>query len=338
MMKTLLAFLLMTNVAYAATIGDIDNDGKVGLAETIYSLQVTAGLNPNLGNQPYTNSTGMTFNYIPAGTFIMGSPSTENGRSSGEIQHVVTLTKPFLMQITEVTQAQWMNVIGFNIAGYANGGNYPVENMNWYEAAYFANALTALESSLTPCYDLGTCTGMVGGLSPRFECPSIALVENCTGYQLPTEAQWEYAARAGTVTAFYSGDITNSDSTCDADSNLDSIGWYCGNTGDATSFQPVGGKEPNDWGLYDMSGNVSEWCFDYMKSGSDGYYISPEARTDPTGPSLADSDMGYRVTRGGGSFEYLYPKYARSASRSSANPKYPNPTIGFRLILAVPSE
>jgi len=140
-------------------------------------------------------------------------------------------------------------------------------------------------------------------------------------YNLPTEAQWEYSARAGSTTAFYNGGITEYPDMfeCEYDRNLDAIGWYCYNSGDKT--HPVAQKAPNAWGLYDMSGNVSEWCQDWYG----GYPLS--AVTDPTGPSSGS----YRVTRGAG---YNFEAYScRSASRIPYYlPGYRCSNVGFRLV------
>ena len=253
------------------------------------------------GSEIYTNSVGMKFSLIPAGSFVMGSPAgtgdadhrpiwpEEGGRLIREGQHVVTLTEPFYLQTTEVTNGHWNAVIvaqgrGENPSSSSTGSQYPLDSVNWYEAASFANWLS-VDEGRTPCYNgQGTCSGTLG---VDFTCTTVVIVPGCTGYRLPTESQWEYAARGATVTAFYNGDITYIGFDCDADPNLDLIGWYCGNAGDTT--HPVAGKQPNQWGLYDMAGNVHEWVWDRY----DDYPDGPE--TDPTGPGSGPS----RVYRGG---------------------------------------
>jgi len=140
-------------------------------------------------------------------------------------------------------------------------------------------------------------------------------------YRLPTEAEWEYAARAGTTTAFYNGGITNSGYNCNSDPNLDKIGWYCGNASNKT--HAVKGKDANSWGLYDMSGNVYEWAWDWF-----GNYNGDA--TDPVGLSSGS----YRVLRGG--IWSNYARYCRSADRNNFSPGYRFNYIGFRLLRSMP--
>jgi formylglycine-generating enzyme required for sulfatase activity len=239
-----------------------------------------------ISSAPYTNSLGMTFILLPAGTFIMGSPEEELGRDSNEgPQHQVTLSQPFYMQQTEVTQAQWEAVMGSNPSSFSGCPTCPVESVSWHDVqSYIAQMNLRGEGT----------------------------------YSLPTEAQWEYAARAGSTMAFYNGGITETGDGYDP--NLDAIGWYGYNSGDETL--PVAQKTPNAWGLYDMSGHVREWCQDWR---DDDYYSSNPA-TDPTGPSSGT----FRVQRGG-SFG-SYAGNCRSANRGSAFPSYVFDSLGFRLV------
>ena len=238
----------------------------------------------------YTNSQGQTFVLLPAGTFTMGSPSDEPGRCSDETQHQVTLTQPFYMQTTEVTQEQWEGLMGSNPSSFSGCPTCPVEMVSWDDAQAYVAEMNKLGE--------GT-------------------------YSLPTEAQWEYAARAGSTTAFANGEITEYSNMwdCEYDPNLDAIGWYCYNSGGRT--HAVGQKSPNAWGLYDMSGNVWEWCQDWL-----GSYPS-SAVTDPTGPSSGS----YRVKRGG------YWNFDAGSCRSATRPPSHDPIgyalhvyIGFRLL------
>jgi formylglycine-generating enzyme required for sulfatase activity len=222
--------------------------------------------------------------YIPGGTFTMGSPETEAKRGSDEgPQHKVTLS-PFFMGKYPVTQKQWETIMGNNPSGF-KGANRPVENVSWEDAADF-------------CEKLSQKTGK--------------------NYRLPTEAEWEYACRAGTTTPFYFGETITPDLVnYDGKNPYGSApkGRYREETTDAGSFPP------NAFGLYDMHGNVYEWCQDWI-----GDYPSNPV-TDPVGPSSGS----YRVGRGGGWLAYA--GYCRSADRYRGSPDYRLCSIGFRLVL-----
>ena len=184
---------------------------------------VSPGSEPNVpGGMEATNSIGMKLRLIPAGEFMMGSPGTESGREDDETQHRVSITKPFYLGVTEVTQEQYQKVMGTN-PSYFKGPQNPVETVSWADAVEFCRKLSAMPAEKT--------AGHV--------------------YRLPTEAEWEYACRAGTTTAYSFGD--------DA-SRLGDYGWFGGNS-DSKTHQ-VGEKKPNAWGLYDMHGGVYEWCQD----------------------------------------------------------------------------
>ena len=230
-----------------------------------------------------TNTLGMAFNLISAGTFTMGSPGDELGRDSDEgPQHEVTLSQVY-MQTTEVTQGQWRAVMGSNPAHFSScGDGCPVEGVSWDEIQAFITVLNQRGE--------GT-------------------------YRLPTEAEWEYAARAGSITAFANGEITQSSGN---DPNLNLIGWYNENA-DRTTHQ-VGLKQANDWGLYDMHGNVWEWVQDWY-----GAYGS-SAVSDPQGPSTGS----YRVFRGGGWIARA--RGCRSANRDGDTPDFRHYGLGFRLL------
>lgn len=210
---------------------------------------------------------------IPAGSFVMGSPPGEPGRSNDEVQHEVTLTIPFAMMAHEMTQGEFQALMGYNPSSFtACGPTCPVERVNWHEALAAANAMSRRDG-LPECFD---CTG----IAPDFSCDLKARYsrpQDCGGYRLPTEAEWEYAARAGTTTAFYNGPITVPDSCDPLDEGLDRIGWYCRNAEGTT--HPVGLKEPNAWGLFDMSGNVWEWVWD-------GYGLSKDDNKTVRGGSV----------------------------------------------------
>jgi formylglycine-generating enzyme required for sulfatase activity len=312
------------------------------VAGKTFSSSAGEGLTGTLEMPPcalgYTNSIGMTFNLLPAGTFTMGSPPGEPGRDDDETSHSVTLTESFYMQTTEVTNGHWDAVIvdkarGVNPSASHSGEDYPVESVNWYEAASFANWLS-WDEGLIPCYDgQGTCTGTLGD---NFTCSSVVIVAGCTGYRLTTEAQWEYAARAGTVTAYanpYSFDAGNTETGGGFNSNLHAMGWYeFNNEGgdlsrDAAGYpsgtKPVAQKQANRWGLYDMHGNVHEWCQDWYGSYASGPVI------DPQGPD----NGAYRVIRGG-SWRSVAHR-CRSAYRNYSSPGNRGINLGFRLARSV---
>jgi formylglycine-generating enzyme required for sulfatase activity len=271
---------------------------------------VTGTLEIRDGSTIYTNSIGMKFSLIPAGSFIMGSPDgtgdtahrpvwpAEGGRGGFESQHVVTLTKSFYMQTTEVTQGQWLAVMDGTNPSYFDscGMNCPVEMVSWNDAQEFIRKLNLDE-------------GRAFILNGQYGC-----FGDC--YSLPTESQWEYAARGGTVTAFYNGNITH---PIGNDPNLNEIGWYGQNSESTT--HPVARKQPNNWGLYDMSGNVWEWCQDWHGAYPDG------PLTDPTGASSGTN----RVIRGG-SWDNS-ARHARSADQFSFTPDKHFNYLGFRLVL-----
>ena len=229
------------------------------------------------------NRASMKLTLIPAGKFLMGSPPTEPDRDNAhadETQHEVTLTKAFYLGVTEVTQKQYQAVMGVHPSRF-KGENLPVEPVSWVEAVEF-------------CRKLSEKTGKT--------------------VRLPTEAEWEYACRAGTTGA-YAGT-----------GKLDEMGWHKGNSGGRT--HPVAGKRPNAWGLYDMHGNVWEWCADwfgpYSGDATDPQGVSIEtARAMRTGPS--------RIMRGGCWF--YGPPQCRAATRGRGAPENRLTGPGFRVAL-----
>ncbi len=280
--------------------------------------------------QTFTNTVGMTFNLLPAGTFTMGSPFSEPGRSTDEVLHQVTLTKSFHMQITEVTNKQWSTLIvnqglGVNPSLHNRDDNYPVQNLNWYEAAYYANILSAWEQ-LSECYTLTNCTGTPG---QGRTCVGVNINANCTGYRLPTEAEWEYAARATMSTSYgkpHHYDSNNETTGIVFNPNLAAMGWYFWNRthtgGYADETKPVAQKQSNLWGIYDMHGNVGEWCQDLWDLSD----YSPDPVTDPVGDTVGT----LRVNRGAGWGESA--EAARSAQRRANAMDNRFHGRGFRLV------
>ena len=271
----------------------------------------------SLKTKKNTNVAPEGYNLIKPGTFIMGSPENERGRYSDEVQHQVTITRPFYMKITPVTQVEWHAVMGNNPSGFHyHGDNSPVEHISWYDAIEYCNALSR-KQGLEECYELSGCNGIIG---KDFECLSVIFKGlSCNGYRLPTEAEWEYAARAGSNTALYrspENDGTISQTECDSiDPNLDKIAWYCGNT---SRTHPVGSKAPNAFELYDMLGNVYEWCNDWY-----GMYPT-NATDDPIGPESGDN----KVVRGG--CWNSCAQFCRTTLRNWGKPNLRNNYVGFR--------
>ncbi|MDR0313633.1 MAG: formylglycine-generating enzyme family protein [Treponema sp.] len=251
---------------------------------------------------------------IPAGTFTMGSPTSEPDRGSYETQHQVTLTKGFYMGRYQVTQDQYRAVMGSNPSSFSSSpaagetqGRRPVEMVSWYDAIEFCNKLSEMEG-LTPVY---TITGRTPATGYPITNATVTPKWNVNGYRLPTEAQWEYACRAGTTTAYNLGGTWN-----------DNWGWVDTNSNGMT--HEVGKKTPNAYGLYDMHGNVYEWCWDWYDANYGG--AAGESATDPVGAASGS----YRVFRGGYCFNSA--QFARSAFRYYINPYFRDYYFGFRIL------
>jgi formylglycine-generating enzyme required for sulfatase activity len=216
---------------------------------------------------------------IPPGRFLMGSPDDEVGRDDDEgPRHWVTLTRGFWLADAPCTRAEWRAVMGTEPSAF-KGDDLPVEKVSWEDCQEFCKRLRLRFQELEP--------------------------------RLPTEAEWEYACRAGTTSAFNDGPA------------LDKLGWFDGNSGEKT--HPVRLKEANQWGLYDMHGNVCEWCEDCFGT----YNINADDQVDPTGPT-GRASVSVRVYRGGSWSNR--PENCRSAFRGGMPPGGRSHDLGFRLV------
>jgi formylglycine-generating enzyme required for sulfatase activity len=256
-----------------------------------------------------TNSIGMKLAYIPAGKFMMGSPADEADRDDIEVAHEVTISKPFYMGVYEVTQREFAMLMSGTVKRPSifnerrNGGpDFPRENILWAEAVGFCDALSKRPA------------------------------EKQAGrrYRLPTEAEWEYACRAGSTTPFHFGKSLSS-----SQANFNGHFPYGGGERGPYRRQTtkVGSYAPNAWGLYDMHGNVAEWCSDYY----DRDYYRKSPREDPRGPEKGvlptDYNDFYRVIRGGCWLDE--GRACRSAYRFRAMPHDPYRLVGFRVVCEV---
>jgi formylglycine-generating enzyme required for sulfatase activity len=226
-----------------------------------------------------TNSVGMKLTCLPSGVYVMGSPTSEPGRTANEVQTNETIEKGFLIGTTEVTQKQWREIMGTD-PSFFKGENRPVENITWHEAVMFCQRLSDKEKK---------------------------------HYRLPTGVEWEYACRAGTKTAYCAGNGAEA---------LGRVGWYQKNSGNQS--HPVASKQANAWGLFDMHGNVSEWCAvreDTYKTESD--LVNREIKS---GRDLRGGSWG--LTQGD----------CRSAARHRNNGDYRYFDLGFRVVCEVDAE
>ena len=263
--------------------GQFDTNGKL-IGEYVPLAKNQPSKSNPTANKTFTNSNGMKFIYISPGSFVMGSPDDEKGRYDNETQHKVKLTQGFFLATTEVTQGQWAAVMGNNPSNFKEcGDECPVDQISWDDVQLFIQRLNLLEGTKK--------------------------------YRLPTEAEWEYACRAGNNEAFASGGITELE--CNRDINLDAVAWFCGNSDNTT--HRVAQKKPNALGLYDMHGNVSELCEDWYAEYPSDQIIDPQGSASGT----------YRTIRGGG--WDAYARHCRSACRGALPPGERSHGVGFRL-------
>lgn len=256
---------------------------------------------------------------IEAGTFAMGSPESEPGREPNEPLHSVALTHSYCMKATEVTVGEWKSLLPSPSRPQPSEARAVVA-VSWWDAVAYVNEMSAA-AGIPQCYQLAGCLHDPGSRS--FTCASVSADNpyQCAGFRLPTEAEWEYAARAGTTGATYNG--TSTVLTCDSpNAVLDSIAWYCGNTFDKVSDTAV--LNANAWGLFDMLGNAWEWTNDWYGP------LSTDDQVDPVGP---DSGSGHVVR--GGSWG-CGPSDIRAARRAVMGPTTSDSDLGFRPVISLP--
>jgi formylglycine-generating enzyme required for sulfatase activity len=282
---------------------------EAGHSETVrFELECGASAHgPRFVGEVWTDPVAaIRFRYIPAGTFTMGSPDHEPGRNPDEAKHQVTISRGLWLAETEVTQGQWEQVMASNPSHHGRcGSDCPVEFVTWLEAVDFANRLSH-QAGFEPCY--------------RIDGESVTLLGlDCPGFRLPTEAEWEYAARAGSLTPFCTGAELPRQGANFAGSERPP-----GAAPEGTL--PVASFAPNLWGLHDVHGNVREWVWD-------GYGSYPPGRSlDPTGPGASRQ----RVHRGGSCDD---PAQAcRAAHRGSSAPDERRAQLGLRLARTVSAD
>jgi formylglycine-generating enzyme required for sulfatase activity len=249
---------------------------------------------------------GDDFVLVKEGSFVMGSPIDEKGRDNGEIQRRIGVNS-FYMAKYQITQEEYEDQMGVNPSLF-RGSNLPVENVSWYDAIEYCNR-RSLAEGLTPAYKIDTIRPDLKNLNTTMRW-LVTWNRNANGYRLPTEAEWEYAARGGNRAP---GDFLFSGSK-----DQDAVAWFSDNSGKTT--HPVGTKEPNGLELYDMSGNVWEWCWDWF-----GNYPA-RTQSNPEGASSGSQ----RVIRGG--CWYDSAGYIRCANRNSCIPSDRNIGTGFRIV------
>ncbi len=268
------------------------------------------------------------FAYVKPGEFKMGSPQAEKERKKDEPEHVVHITRPFLIARHEVTQNEYHAIVGKRPSWFfrdeVRSGNFPVDSVTWFDALWYCNLLSQ-RRGLAPYYEITEITRKgTAIIAAKVKVPG------GPGYRLPTEAEWEYACRAGTITTHHFGTLAR-DSRVNKRGNFRyslTVPTYGLAFHSPGMTREVGKFIRNPWGLYDMHGNVAEWCWDWY----DKSYYSRSPKADPTGPASGI----HRVLRGG---SYLVSQHnCRSASRFWSHPAETKFYIGFRVARDAPLD
>jgi len=260
--------------------------------------------------------------FIPGGNFIMGSDDEGAAACVAPRPERTVIVDSFYIGKYQITQAQYNSVMGANLSFFqgtnipsgVNGNNLPVEGVSWYNAVEFCNKLSERDG-FNPVYNIDKENKDTNNTEELDNVKwKVSLIDGANGYRLPTEAQWEFACRAGTTTTYNTGDIIN-----------DETGWYGDNSGGRT--HEVGKKPPNAWGLYDIHGNVWEWCWDFVNFGGENYYdFAPDPDTNPLG-----LNSGNRRAERGGSWKSP-PNRISSSYRERYRPHNSSNDLGFRVV------
>ncbi len=322
----------------AAEKGDLNGDGVVDAADSVTLQNYLAGNLETLylaGDWVEKDSIVGDLMYVPAGSFVQGSPEDEPCRVSDETQFTHTLTRNLAVMATEVTRHMWAELkaaqptlpVDPTSTDDGAGMTNPVQHVTWYEAVLFANLLS-VQRGLTRAYytDAGFTDPITAS---NYTTGPYYCNFDAGGYRLPTEGEWEYFCRAGTTTPFWIAEPSYTADDCGLVSNpgmypaLETAAWFWGNSSSIDATSPAGTKAPNPWGLYDTHGNVWEWCWDRY------YTYQSGSATNYPGPGTAD----FRVVRGGG--WSTMAKYCRSAAHYHYAIGFSFSSLGFRLVRTV---
>jgi formylglycine-generating enzyme required for sulfatase activity len=258
---------------------------------------------------------------IAGGTFQMGQPNPDIGGADASADeqpaHTVKVSS-FYMDTTEVTQGDYQTLMGVNPSSFTGDARRPVENVTWFDAVLYCNARSKRDGKDT-VYSFTSISGVAG--NGVYDLSGLAVDTSKHGYRLPTESEWEYACRAGSSTDYYWGRSYPPLTTADTAAINANVVW---NINSSNGTQPVATKKPNAWGLYDMSGNVLEWCNDWYGS------YSASSQTNPAGPMSG----AYRVLRGG-AWNVGFAFLLCTACRNNSDPEDGTNAYGFRVVCSI---